>query len=73
KKAVAAEFASRIPALMTTSEHVGGLQLSVTPGDTIHARFTGIEDVITLKDGSILRGMIIESIPDSTTHIQLLE
>jgi len=31
-----------------------------------------MEDVITLKDGSILRGMIIETIPDSTTRIQLL-
>ena len=31
-----------------------------------------MEDVITLKDGSILRGMLIETIPDSTTRIQLL-
>ena len=31
-----------------------------------------MEDVITLKDGSILRGMIIETIPDSTTRIQLI-
>ncbi len=31
-----------------------------------------MEDVITLKDWSILRGMIIETIPDSTTRIQLL-